>query len=179
MFLWEDIRLIARQCQQPLQQRPASIEKRPDEDTAIIITSSSVPSHPSTYLIKTVLNSTKHLKGLSPTAPIFVAIDRFRFQEFAYLPKSLEEKIDALDEYTEKLFKQHLSNPRIHIIPAIKHLHVGGFVMRAMDLIEKYYPTVRYLCYMQHDYPFFKDVDHLALISAMDGHPPLLNTTQL
>jgi len=40
------------------------------EDTAIIITSSYIPSHPSTYMIETVLNSTKQLIGLSETAPI-------------------------------------------------------------------------------------------------------------
>jgi hypothetical protein len=73
-------------------------------------------------LINTVLNSTKHLIGLSPTTPIFVTIDQFRFQEFANLLKSLEEKIDALDEYTEKLWmntlKSYSSNICL-ILPAL------------------------------------------------------------
>ena len=47
-----------------------------NEDTAIIITSAWMPSHPSTYMIEMVMNSTKLLTGLSPTAPIFITIFR-------------------------------------------------------------------------------------------------------
>lgn len=49
---------------------PAIITENRTEDTAIIITSSYIPSHPSTYMIETVVNSTKELVGLSDTAPI-------------------------------------------------------------------------------------------------------------
>jgi hypothetical protein len=42
------------------------------EDTAIIITSSPIPSHPSTYMVDQVVKSVDRLIGLSPGAPIFI-----------------------------------------------------------------------------------------------------------
>ena len=42
------------------------------EDTAIIITSSPIPSHPSTYMVDQVVKSVDRLIGLSPSAPIFI-----------------------------------------------------------------------------------------------------------
>lgn len=73
------------------------------------------------------------------------------------------------------LLKQHLTNPRIHVIPASKNLHIGGSVMKAMYLISQHYPTVRYMYYLQHDFFFFKDIDHTALINVMDRYPDTIN----
>jgi hypothetical protein len=57
----------------------------------------------------------------------------------------------------------------------MKHLHVGGSAAKAMNLIEKHFPTVRYLYYLQHDFYFAKEVNHMALISAMDKYPDKIN----
>lgn len=145
------------------------------EETAVIITSSWIPSHPSTYMVDMVLNSTERLIGLSPTAPIFITIDHFRYTNFANLPPDLKERINTLEEYTVNLLNQHLTNPRIHIIPAVKNLHIGGSVVKALNLIERHYPTVRYVYYLQHDFYFTKDVDHTALVNVMNDHPDKIN----
>lgn len=140
------------------------------EDTAIIITSSSIPSHPSTYMIDTVVESIDRLIGLSETAPIFITIDHIRYTDFDGLPPALKERIDKLEEYTVNLFNQHLTNPRIHIIPGMKMWHIGGSVLKAMNLIEKHYPEVQYLYYLQHDFFFARDVDHTALVNMFEVH---------
>ena len=68
-----------------------------------------------------------------------------------------------------------LHTPNVHIIPSMKHLHVGGSVMKAMNLIERNFPTVRYLYQLQHDYYFGKELDHTAMISTMKNNPDKLN----
>jgi hypothetical protein len=146
------------------------------EDTAIIITSAWMPSHPSTYMIEKVINSTKLLTGLSPTAPIFITIDNFHLDSFNNLPSAdQEERLHSLEQYTINLYNMFLNKPNVHIIPSMRHLHVGGSVVKALNLIERNYPTVRYLYQLQHDYYFGKEMDHTAMISAMKNDPDKLN----
>ena len=141
------------------------------EDVAIIISTSWIPTCPSTYIIEQVVNSTNHFIGLSPTAPIFITVDFFRFADFANLPPALKDRIETLEEYTINLHKLYLRNPRIHVISSVKNNHIGGSAMKGMKLIEHLFPTVRYLHYIQHDFPFTKDIDHTALIQVMDDYP--------
>jgi len=151
--------------------------KSSSEDTAIIITSSWIPTHPSTYMIEMAINSTKNqIAGLSPSAPIFITIDHFRLGDFDKLASDIkEQRLQSLDQYTVNLYNIFLSNPRVYIIPSVKHVHIGGSVAKAMNLIERHFPSVRYLYYMQHDFYFAKQVNHTALISAMEKYPDKIN----
>ena len=153
-----------------LEEELPKVENR-TEDTAIVITSSSIPSHPSTYMVDQVVKSIDRLIGLSDTAPIIITIDHFRYTDFHGLPKDLEQRIVALEEYTINLFNSYMTNPRIHIIPGMKQWHIGGSVIKAMNLIEKHYPTVEYLYYLQHDFFFARDIDHTALINMFREYP--------
>jgi hypothetical protein len=65
------------------------------------------------------------------------------------------------------LTQKYFSNSRIHIIPGMKHLHIGGSVLKAMDILEVQYPNIEFMYYIQHDFPFTKYVDHIALVNAM------------
>lgn len=154
--------------------REQDTKKSSSEDTAIIITSSWIPSHPSTYMVEMVINSTRNqIAGLSPSVPIFITIDQFHLGD---LPSDVKEKrLQSLEQYTVNLYNMFLGNPHVYIIPSMKHLHIGGSVAKAMNLIEKHFPTVRYLYYLQHDFYFAKEVNHMALISAMDKYPDKIN----
>ena len=67
--------------------------------TAIVITSSWVPSHPSTSLMETVINSTfERLIGLPSTTPIFITVDHFPYID-KNVPPELGEKIANLEDY--------------------------------------------------------------------------------
>lgn len=153
-----------------LEEELPKVENR-TEDTAIVITSSSIPSHPSTYMVDQVVKSIDRLIGLSDTAPIIITIDHFRYTDFHGLPKDLEQRIVALEEYTINLFNSYMTNPRIHIIPGMKQWHIGGSVIKAMNLIERHYPSVEYLYYLQHDFFFARDIDHTALINMFNEYP--------
>ena len=47
--------------------------------------------------------------------------------------------------------------------------------MKALNLIERHYPSVKFLYSRQHDFSFTKDVDHLALANVMDRYPDKIN----
>ena len=135
-----------------------------DGDVAIIITSGWVPSHPYTHLIETVINSTNHLIGLHPSTPIIITIDQLNSDD---KDSDDKEKIKALEAYTLNLTMRYMTNPRVHILPAMINLHLGGNVIKAIHLIEQHYPTVEYLYSLQHDISFTKDIDHFALVDVM------------
>ncbi|KAL7547963.1 hypothetical protein ACHAWF_011237, partial [Thalassiosira exigua] len=150
-------------------------EPRRAEDTAIVVTSSWIPSHLSTYMVETVLNFTNRPIGLSPDAPVIITVDYFPYTDFKGTPKYLEERIDKLEAYVVNLHNLFLTNPRVHVVTNAKQLHISGLVLKAMSLIERHYPDVRYLYYHQHDFFFIKDTNHMALVEAMDDHLNLIN----
>ena len=159
-----------------LDEQDTKIKSSPADDTAIIITSSWIPSHPSMYMIEMVLNSTNLIAGLSPSAPIFITIDNFRLSDLNDLPPDDQKKrLQALEQYTVNLHNTFLTNPRVHIIASVRHLHIGGSVVKVMNLVERHFPTVRYLYYLQHDFSFAKEFNHTALVSAMDEYADKVN----
>mmetsp|Transcript_5394 Transcript_5394/g.7801 ORF Transcript_5394/g.7801 Transcript_5394/m.7801 type:complete len:309 (+) Transcript_5394:69-995(+) len=137
-------------------------------DTAIIITSSWIPSHPSTRMVEMVVNSIDlMITSLHPSTPIFITIDQFRLDGDI---EQIQNRSNSLDQHVLNLYNIYLNNPRVHILPFMAHSHVGGSVAKAIDIIERHFPLTRYLYYLQHDYYFVKEVDHTALIHAMETH---------
>lgn len=88
---------------------------------------------------------------------------------------TIPTKLEALEQYSTNLLERYFSNPNIHILPAMNNLHIGGSVMKALNIIEKQYPNIEYVYYVQHDFEFVKAVDHAALTEAMKMHPDKLN----
>ena len=142
-------------------------------DTAIVITSAWIPTHPSTKMIDEVITTTRsRIRGLAPTAPIYVTVDHL-------LPKMIkqisnEERIGrqaALDGYVTELYKKYLLDDRIHIIANMENWHIGGSTYKALQLIQNHYPSVECLYYMQHDFSWVRDVNHTALLETMKTYP--------
>ena len=138
-----------------------------NEDTAIIISSSWIPAHPSPDMIEKVIHSIKYIQGLSSGAPIFVSVD--------HLPDTSDstdqaEKRKALDEYVMNLYQRYLLNARVHIMASMQHRHIGGNVFKALQLIHQYYPKVEYLYYLQHDFEFIRPIDHIGLATTMNRY---------
>jgi hypothetical protein len=134
-------------------------------DTAIIISSSWIPTHPSTFMVDTVVNSTINFVGLSPSTPIFITVDDIPTSSLT------EEKQASLDAYVYSLYRTYMSNPKIHIMVSMEHWHIGGNVLKALQLIQHHYPHVQYLHYMQHDFEMARAVNHTALVQTMKDHP--------
>lgn len=135
-------------------------KKDNEEDTAIFITTSWIPAHPSTDIIDMTINSTVHILGLSPTAPIFITIDHL-------LEPSAAVKREKLDEYVFNLYSNYLTKPNVHILASLDHQHIGGNVFKAIRLVQKYYPFVEFVYSLQHDFDFIRDISHSGLVKAM------------
>ena len=153
-------------------------------DTAIIITSSWIKTHPTLYFIDQVMDSIpKHLIGLHPNAPIYIGVDGPRFSKRHLATdddmKEHMERQDQLDRYVEMLYAKYDSsssaskhgrkNNNIRIVVSTTHRHISGNVQKIMRLIESQYNNnnttkIKYLYYVQHDFSFREDVNHTALV---------------
>lgn len=137
------------------------------EDTAIIITSSWIKSLPTLYFINKVVESLQSIEGLSPLAPLYIAIDGLRLKGLDH--KEIEERLEQLDRYVKLLYHRYdlPNSTNIHIIASQKHLHISGNVQKILALIEDHHPSVKYLYYLQHDFSFRTGVNHKALIEVV------------
>jgi len=139
----------------------------PGEDTAIIITSSWIKSFPTLYFIDKVVESLQLIEGLSPLAPLYIAVDGLRLKGLDH--QEIEVRLEQLDRYVKLLYHRFdLQNlTKIHIVVSQKHLHISGNVQKMLALIEDHHPSVKYLYYLQHDFSFRKGVNHTALVEVV------------
>lgn len=136
-------------------------------DTAIIISSSWIPTHPSTYMVKKVVDSIVMITELHPATPIFITVDQFRLDGNINITQ-IQERSRSLDQYVLNLYNLYLKDPYVHVLPLMTHSHIAGSVAKALDIIKKQYSLTKYLYYLQHDFSFVKTVDHSMLVRAME-----------
>ena len=131
------------------------------EDTSIIILSLLIPMHPLTWIINETYQSLHFLKGLLPTAPIYLPVDR--------LPDgaSLKDR-EHLAQYVVNL-KTIFAKLYHHILASDTHLHIGGNIKQAHDMIQ-----TEYIYVLQHDLAFQRNVNHTAIIKSMQEYPNIL-----
>ena len=143
-------------------------------DTAIIITSSWVQTHPTLYFIDTVIDSLKNLQGLSSRAPIYIAVDGLRTtKDMSHIEQS--KRLEQLDKYVEMLHLKYDNQTNIHIVVSMAHKHISGNVQKLLRLIESHHPNIKYLYYLQHDFSFKVAINHTALILTMEEHEDDVN----
>ena len=83
-------------------------QKKPNiEDTAIIISSSWLPEHPSTHMLDTMIDYIKHIHGLPPTSPIIITID---WLPTTIIDENFSKHISALDYYTTALSMKYFKH---------------------------------------------------------------------
>ena len=97
-----------------------------------------------------------------------ITIDYFRFTDFNGLTQEMQNRVNMLEQYSDRLYHLYMGDSRIYIVPGLKNLHIGGSVMKAMNLVHKHWPSVKYMYYLQHDFYFTKPIDHMALIGEME-----------
>jgi hypothetical protein len=141
-------------------------------NTAVIVTSSWIPTHPSTEMIDTVIKSVRQkIIGLDhQTTPIFITVDALPSPSpNVATTTDAKNKIEMIDKYITNLYARYLLDPQIHILINQEHHHIGGSVWKALQQIKKHYKgSVEYLYYVQHDFEFVQDIDHRALMNAMN-----------
>mmetsp|Transcript_58369 Transcript_58369/g.63016 ORF Transcript_58369/g.63016 Transcript_58369/m.63016 type:complete len:266 (+) Transcript_58369:162-959(+) len=131
-------------------------EKSNRLETAVIILSSLIPSHPSLWMLENVIKSLENLDGLHPNAPIYITVD-------APKKDKLVEKAEELDEYTRALYRRFRDDENRHVTIVVNSVnrHVNGSIRKVVfDLINT--NVTKYIYLLQHDLMFMpgKMINH-------------------
>lgn len=147
-------------------------------ETAIIIPTHLVPSHPSLHLLMEVMNSIdKYISGLHPKAPIIITVDnlmdnskRNRAKNGLFLLDN-EENRKKQELYVEALHKKFADNHRITTLVSEKGVGLAKNLGKAIDILHQ---DTKYMYIVQHDLPFIKMVNHTAIVKTTKEYPDLI-----
>ena len=138
-----------------------------DADTTIIVTSSFIPSLPSTELIDETIESLHYLEGLRlQSTPIIITIDGAYNKDRG--PNAPRTKV--LQEYKQKLQQKYLARDVPHnnitILTSETNIKLVGNVQKAMDIVN-----TEFVYLVQHDMPFIAPINHTGLVATFHNHP--------
>ena len=142
-----------------------STNDRKKLETAVIILTSLIPSHPSLWMLERTIGSLKNLNDLHPKTPIYITVDS---------PKSYSlENAERLDLYTQALYRRFSGEDNRHVTIVANHInrHISGTIRKVVfDLID--INITKYIYVLQHDLMFVpgKVIEHTALVDAFDKY---------
>ena len=145
------------------------------KETAVVISTHLISSHPSLDQLLTVLNSTKkYFIGLPVQAPLFITVDGI-LQTGQHNSRSSVDGTDAnnrdkYDLYLKALFKYFAGQDHVKILVAEKNLGLTGNLRRVMDNLDK---ETKYMYVLQHDLPFVKEINHTAIQMTANSYPDI------
>lgn len=134
-------------------------------ETAVIILTTLIPSHPSIWMLEKTIGSLKNLNGLHPKMPLYITVD---------VPKSYSiENAERLDLYTQALYHRFSGEENWHVTIVANHInrHITGTIRKVVfDLINT--NVTKYIYVLQHDLMFLpgKVIEHTALVDAFDKY---------
>ncbi len=143
-----------------------------DYETAVIISTHLIPSHPKLDIIKETVDSLNHLIGLPKKSQIILTVDGLNEntpenRKSYHLLKTPANK-NKLKSYIEALKKQygHLINVRIMV--SDKHRHLGENLQNAVELLDE---KTEFAYILQQDLPFTRDINHTAIVKTRREYP--------
>jgi len=159
--------IVRKQVNTIFDDEAAAKEEAERMETAIIILSNLIPSHPSLKMLDKTIESMQILKGLHPKTPMFITVDGPAPPRKG--PQVIEdEKLARLDAYTEALYKRFSGTEYDHVTIVVNphHQHINGSVRKVVhSLIDP--EKTKYIYVLQHDLRFVweeKTIDHTALV---------------
>jgi len=151
----------------------AAKEEAERMETAIIILSNLIPSHPSLRMIDKTIESLAIFKGLHPKTPMFITVDGPPPPRRG--PQVIDdEKLKRLDAYTEALYKRFSGTDYSHVTIVVNphHQHINGAIRKVVhSLIDP--EKTKFIYVLQHDLRFVwekKIIDHTALIETFHDY---------
>mmetsp|Transcript_38617 Transcript_38617/g.80858 ORF Transcript_38617/g.80858 Transcript_38617/m.80858 type:complete len:407 (+) Transcript_38617:35-1255(+) len=165
--------IARRPCNTIIDDEAAAKEEAERMETAIIILSNLIPSHPSLKMLDKTIESMQALKGLHPKTPIFITIDGTSPPKGG--PQLIEDGILArIDAYTEALYKRFSGTEYSHVTIVVNphHQHINGSIRKVVhSLIDP--EKTKYIYVLQHDLRFVwenKSIDHKALVETFRNY---------
>jgi|AntRauTorckE5430_2_1112549.scaffolds.fasta_scaffold06303_3 hypothetical protein len=150
-----------------------------NKETAVLITSNWIPSAPKIDVIQEVIDSLSQLKGLSPSAPVFIVVDHL-FPTHQNNGRHLigKERINrerVLEEYSSNLMREYKNRPNFRVIVNKVNFHIGGNLKKTLTILDD---DTKFLYCIQHDFKFIKEINHTAIVKAMKDYPQRLKNVR-
>lgn len=155
-------------------------------DTSILILTGLTSQFPSIRIIERTLRSLRYLEGLSTNTPVIISIEgldpiadqmRGKYDNILVAaenplgdtPTNRRRLIEYIHVLTTR-YQHKYSNVKVVAAPGnFTHLHIGGTIYQGLQHIDTPYVYI-----IQHDLPFRRNVNHTALIGAMQRYPNVL-----
>jgi hypothetical protein len=148
------------------------------QETAVIIPTHLVPSHPSLDLLLNTFNSIRqYISGLHPKAPVIITVDNLLEDspknrgENGLLLLLNEENRHKLEMYLKALYKHFAHEENVKIVVAGKGIGLAENIKKAVDILH---PKTKYMYIVQQDLPFVAKVNHTAIVKTVKEHPQLV-----
>lgn len=158
-----------------------------DMETAIIITTNLIPSHPNIDMLKeTIASIFTYIIGLSPNTQIYITVDALihrgykegREKTWAKEGREREQEEERLESYVTELYRNYDHLDNYHIIVNTKNIQLGASFEKAVNLLNlnhnKTSTQTEFIYYVQHDFKFVNVVNHTALVKSMREYPNVL-----
>lgn len=148
------------------------------QETAVIIPTHLVPSHPSLDLLLNTFGSIRqHISGLHPKAPVIITVDNLLEDspknrgENGLLLLLNEENRHKLELYLKALYKQFANEENVKIVVAGRGIGLAENLKKAVDILH---PKTKYVYIVQQDLPFVETINHTAIVKIVEDYPQLV-----
>ena len=154
-------------------------EKSTDKDfeTAIIMSTHCIPSHPSLKILEDTIESLKYLSGLSPNSQIIITVDGLaenthkNRKEYNLVKSNVTSQ--KLESYVIALQKAYGQSKNIKILVSPTNIRLIGNIKNAVNHLH---PRTKYVYVLQQDLKFIREVNHTAIVKTFKEYP---DTVQL
>ena len=141
-------------------------------ETAIIISTHLVPSHPSLSILKETMDSWKYLSGLPANSQIIITVDGLADntstnRKSYFLLKSNENE-NRRQQYIAALKEEFRHRENIKIMVNERHGHLGNILKNAVELLD---PRTEFVYILQQDLPFIRNINHTAIVKTRREYP--------
>mmetsp|Transcript_6010 Transcript_6010/g.6705 ORF Transcript_6010/g.6705 Transcript_6010/m.6705 type:complete len:358 (-) Transcript_6010:127-1200(-) len=159
----------------PTPEKQTSVSKTNNYETAVIITTHPIPSHPSLEILNETIESLKFLKGLSPKSQIIITVDNLvpnsdKSRKEYHLVMTSENRV-KFEAYLVNLYHTFSHWENVKIIVSGNHVHLGTNIKKALDMLD---PRTEFIYVLQQDLPFIKDINHTAIIKTSREYPEIV-----
>ncbi|GFH59538.1 hypothetical protein CTEN210_16014 [Chaetoceros tenuissimus] len=149
----------------------------PSQETAVIISTHLVPSHPSLDLLQQVIQGYReNLIGLPKDAPLIITVDGIKTEGQNARIDMVEttESKKIYHEYLQNLHKEFGLVENVRIVVTGMNIGLSKMLKQVIDAYINVNIT-KYMYLLQHDLKFTRPVNHTAIIELAKAFPDHVN----
>ena len=147
-----------------------------DYETAVIITTHLIPTHPSLEILNQTIESLKFLKGLANNSQIIITVDGLKEdtsknRNSYHLLKSEKNQL-KLKSYIHALKEAYGDRDNVKLLISDVHHQLGWSLQNAIKHLDE---RTEYVYIIQQDLPFIREINHTAIVKTVQEFPDIVN----